>query len=409
MSTPKKRVLIIGAGYAGATVAVRLAGRSRGRAEVTVVNPRPQFVNRLRLHTIAIGRAVPAPDLRRMLGAGVTLVEGHVTTLDPDGRRATVSGPDGVRTLAFDRVVVATGSTTAAAPVPGGELVHAVGDLESAHRLRTAFAALPAGAPVSVVGGGFTGLETVAELAESRPDVRVRLVTAGEVAGWFTPTAAQYVRRTLEDLGVEAIGGTRVRAVAPDRLVLEDGAEVPSGLTVWCGGFATPPLARDAGIAVDDRGAILTDAALRSLSHPAVLAVGDAGHTPAPDGARFSMSCQFAFPSAAHAADALVGDTVIGFDGAVDDGAVEDRALDLGFTARCVSLGRRHAVLQPTTATDVARGRAVTGRAAVLAKQFQVRGTVGAIGLERRLPGAIRWPHADRPVQDAPSAAGSAP
>jgi NADH:ubiquinone reductase (H+-translocating) len=404
MSTPKKRVLVIGAGYAGATVAVRLAGRTRGRAEVTVVNPRPQFVNRLRLHHVAIGRAVPAPDLRRMLGAGVTLVEGHVTTLDPDAGRATVAGPDGVRVLAFDRVVVATGSTTAAAPVPGGELVHAVGDLESAHRLRTAFAALPAGTPVSVVGGGFTGLETVAELAESRPDVPVRLVTAGEVGGWFTPPAAEHVRRTLEDLGVEALGGTRVRAVTPDRLVLEDGAEVPSGLTVWCGGFAAPPLARDAGIAVDDRGAILTDAALRSLSHPAVLAVGDAGHTPAPDGERFSMSCQFAFPSAAHAADALVGDTVIGFDGPVDD-----RPLDLGFTARCVSLGRRHAVLQPTTATDVARGRAMTGRAAVLAKQVQVRGTVAAIGLERRLPGAIRWPHADRPVQDAPTAAGSAP
>ena len=51
----------------------------------------------------------------------------------------------------------------------------------------------------------------------------------------------------------------------------------------------------------------------------------------------------------------------------------------------------------------------MTGRAAVLAKQFQVRGTVAAIGLERRLPGAIRWPHAERPDQAAPSAAGSAP
>ena len=166
---------------------------------------------------------------------------------------------------------------------------------------------------------------------------------------------------------------------------------MPSGLTVWCGGFAAPPLAREAGIAVDDQGAVLTDGALRSLSHPAVLAVGDAGHAPAPDGERYSMSCQFAFPSAAHAADALVADVLIGF-----DGAVGDRPLDLGFTARCVSLGRRHAVLQPTTATDVARGRAVTGRAAVLAKRFQVRGIVAAIGLERRLPGAIRWPHAER-------------
>jgi NADH dehydrogenase len=383
------RILVIGAGYAGATTAVRLAGRSRGRVDVTVVNPRPNFVNRLRLHHVAIGRQVAAPSLSDMLGAGVTLIEGQVTDLDPDAGRATVSGADGVRVLSFDRVVIATGSTTEPLPVPGGEHVHAVGDLDSAHRLRPAITALREGAEVAVVGGGFTGLETVCELAETRPDVRVRLVTAGEVGGWFTPAAAEHVRRTLVRLGVEALGGTRVRAVEADRLLLDDGGEVPSELTVWCGGFAAPPLARAAGIAVDDQGAVLTDTALRSVSHPAVLAVGDSGHAPGPGGDRYSMSCQYAFPSAAHAADLLRAE-------ALGRPLDHDGALDLGFTARCVSLGRRHAVLQPTTRGDVARGRAWTGRAALAGKWVQVRGVVSAVGVERRMPGAIRWPHGDR-------------
>lgn len=382
------RVLVVGAGYAGSTVAVRLAGRSGGRVDVTVVNPRPEFVNRLRLHHVAIGRRVAAPRLHDLLGHGVTLVEGAVTDLDPAAGRATVAGPGGERDVRFDRVVIATGSTTEAVPVPGGEHVHAVGDLESAHRLRAALAAVRPGADVAVVGGGFTGLETVAELAESRPDVRVRLVTAGEVGGWFTPRAGEFVRDVLGRLGVETVGGRRVRAVEPDRLVLDDGGEVPAGLTVWCGGFAVPPLAREAGIAVDDQGAVLTDAALRSVSHPAVLAVGDAGHAPGPDGDRYSMSCQFAFPSAAHAA-ALLRAEASGVD-------LRDTALDLGFRARSVSLGRRHAVLQPTTRGDVARGRAATGRTALAAKWVQVRGVVSAIGVERWLPGAIHWPHADR-------------
>lgn len=389
------RVLVVGAGYAGATAVVRLAGRSRGRVEVTVVNPRPVFINRLRLHHIAIGRQVAAPGLRDLLGGGVTFVEGQVTELDPDAGRATVCGPGGVRDVSFDRVVIATGSTTEPVPVPGGEHAHAVGDLASAHRLRPAFAALREGAQVTVVGGGFTGLETVAELAESRPDVRVRLVTAGEVGGWFTPSAAEHVRGTLGLLGVEAIGGKRVQAVEPDRLLLDDGAEVPSELTVWCGGFAAQPLAREAGIAVDRQGAVLTDTALRSVSHPAVLAVGDAGHAPGPDGDRYSMSCQFAFPSAAHAADLLRAEAG-SQDGSAGLNAGLGAGLDLGFTARAVSLGRRHAVLQPTTRTDVARGRALTGRAALVAKWFQVRGVVAAIGVERRLPGAIHWPHADQ-------------
>ena len=383
------RVLVVGAGYAGTTAAVRLAGRSGGRVEVTLVNPRAGFVNRLRLHQIAIGRPVAAPSVRELVGTGVTVVEGEVVTLDPDAGRATVSGPDGVQDIAFDRVVIATGSTTAVS-VPGAEHVHAVGDLESARRLRPALVAVPAGADVAVVGGGFTGLETVAELAEARPDVRVRLVAAGEVGGWFTPRARDHVQRTLARLDVEAVGDTRVLAVDSDRLRLEDGGEVPSALTVWCGGFAAPPLAGDAGIAVDDRGAVRTDATMRSLSHPAVMAVGDAGHAPAPDGGRYSMSCQYAFPSAAHAAD-LLRDEVLGLrSGTGGDG------LDLGFTARCVSLGRRHGVLQPTDKADVAQGRAVIGRGAVAAKWVQVRGVVAAIGVERRLPGATRWPHAAR-------------
>src|SRR5690606_19468335 len=155
-STPTTHVLIVGAGFAGGMAAVRLAGRSRGRVAVTVVNPRPTFVNRLRLHQLAAGQQVPAPSIRRMLGPDVTFVEGYVTSLDPDGGRATVHGPDGVRQLLFDRAVLATGSTTEPVPVPGGEHTHGVADLAAAERLRHAVASLPAGADVAVVGGGFT-------------------------------------------------------------------------------------------------------------------------------------------------------------------------------------------------------------------------------------------------------------
>lgn len=377
-------MLVVGAGYAGATVAVRLAGRARGLVDVTVVNPRADFVNRLRLHHLAVGRRVGAPDLAGLLGKRVSFVEGAVVGLDPDAGRATVSGVDGVRVVGFDRIVIATGST--AGPVPGGEFVHSVGDIDAARRLREAFRDLRAGSDVAVVGGGFTGLETVAELAESRPDVTVRLVTAGEVGGWFTPRGAEHVRATLSGLGVELVGGTRVRDVEPDRLVLDGGAEVPSALTVWCGGFVAPPLAREAGIAVDEQGAVLTDGRMRSVSHPSVFAVGDSGHAAAPTGERYSMSCQYAFPSAAHAADLLRAEAT---------GKDAGGGLDLGFTARSVSLGRRHAVLQRTDRADVATGRVWTGRTALAVKWFQVRGVVTSIGAERRLPGAMRWPHGD--------------
>lgn len=71
--------------------------------------------------------------------------------------------------------------------------------------------------------------------------------------------------------------------------------------------------------------------------------------------------------------------------------AAEVPPFDLGFVARCVSLGRRSAVLQWTDPLDVARDRAWTGRAAVAAKWLQLRGLERAIGVERWRPGTMHW------------------
>jgi len=383
------RVLILGAGYAGALAAVRLAGRARERVDITVVNPRPGFVHRLRMHHVAVGYDVPSRSLVELLGSGIRFVEGSVAALDPDRSTAEIAGPEGLRTIRFDRVIIATGSTTESAPVPGGENAYGLADIDSARKLRAAFAALAPEAEVAVVGGGFTGLETVAEMAERRPDIRVRLIARGDVAEWFSPRARSHVRETLAGLGVETIGGARVAAVQPRAVLLDDGAEISADLTVWCGGFAAAPLAREAGLTVDEQGAVVTDAALRSVSHPTVLAVGDAAHAPSPQGGRYSMSCQFALPSGAHAADVLRNE-------AFGRSEADRDAYDQGFLARCLSLGSRAAVVQLTDRDDVATERAILGRSAVLAKRLQLGGMLPAIASERRMPGLVRWPGSGR-------------
>src|SRR3954465_4261936 len=91
----RMRVLVVGGGFAGGLAAVRLAGRARGHVDVTVVNPRLDFVNRVRMHQVAVGRPAPFPSLPVMLGAGVGFLEGWVTAIDPQAGRAEISGPDG--------------------------------------------------------------------------------------------------------------------------------------------------------------------------------------------------------------------------------------------------------------------------------------------------------------------------
>src|SRR5699024_10100043 len=129
--------------------------------------------------------------------------------------------------------------STGAAPVtvPGAaEHVHRADELEHAARLRRTLAHLPTSAPITVVGGGLTGIETAGELAARGRTVR--LVCGGTLAPSFGPPARAAVQRQLAELGVEVLETALVTEIRAHSVTLDDGAVLASTVTVWAGGFA---------------------------------------------------------------------------------------------------------------------------------------------------------------------------
>jgi NADH:ubiquinone reductase (H+-translocating) len=130
-------VLVIGAGYAGVMATNRLlSSLSRpeaARVRVTVVNPRPDFVERIRLHELAAGtRASVLLPLADTLHREARLLVGTARRIDPDARTVTVATAAGDVTERYDLLVYAPGSA-AAAPIPGArEHAHLLADLEGA-------------------------------------------------------------------------------------------------------------------------------------------------------------------------------------------------------------------------------------------------------------------------------------
>ena len=278
-SLGKQRILVLGGGYAGMVAAAR-AARGAGRlAEVTLIDARPAFVQRIRLHEALAGsppkEAAYAPLLARR---GIQFVQGAVESLDLDGQRVTGRAASGGQIeLGWDELVIALGSTTAAR-VPG-VAEHAVrlnspAEVRAAHERVRAVAA--AGGRVLVVGGGLTGLESATELAERFPSLRVTLATQGRVDEGYSRRGSEHVRRRLQDLKIERIEGVSISSLEADRAWTLDGSALPFDLCVWCGGFEAPRLAREAGLAVDRFGRILVDDTLRIPGRPNVFAVGDA-------------------------------------------------------------------------------------------------------------------------------------
>jgi len=166
------KVVVIGAGYAGTMAANRLARRGRG-VQITVVNPRAEFVERIRLHQLIAGSGAATRPLRDVLDDSIMCRVASAAKVG-DG---TVLLDDGDE-LEYDRLVYAAGGAVVA---PEGTF--AVGGFDDAGRAATRLAALPSAARVVVVGGGLTGVETAAEVASRRPDLRVRLVSDAPVAG----------------------------------------------------------------------------------------------------------------------------------------------------------------------------------------------------------------------------------
>lgn len=342
-----ENVIIIGAGYAGIMAANRLAPTHR----VSVLAPREVFVDRIRLHELIAGsrRSATVP-LRQMLDARVAVRRGEATRVEP----GLVETAEGER-LAARHIVLAVGSGAA-----GGAT-----DLEGALALRDQVAALADGARIRVVGGGFTGLELAAELADAGPARSVRLASRG---GRLGPEGhGDAVAASLERLGVE--------------LGADPGSSDDVALEMRATGFRVPDLAARSGLPVAEDGRVLVDDALRVVGAEGIWAAGDCA---AIEGrAPLRMSCAAAEPLGAHAADGIRR---------ADEGSPAE-PLDLGFAAQCVSLGRRDGIVAFVHPDDSATGRSLRGRSGALAKELVCRMAAWA---PRRIARVYRWPGAGR-------------
>ncbi len=335
----KHRIVVLGAGYAGAFAAGNLARRlSPADTEITVVNAVPGFVERMRLHQLAAGQDLAFRALADVFaGTGVRLRLARVTGIDPGRRTVAVTGEDGDDELAYDTLVHALGSSVARHDVPGvAEYAFDVTGLSSALRLRERLAGLGEGGTVLVVGEGLTGIETATEFAESRPDLSVALAARGEPGAWLSPRARRHLRRAFDRLGITVHEHTGIEAVEPERAIAAGGRSVPADVTVWAAGFAVHPLAAAGGLEVAGTGRIVVDRTMRSVSHPDVYAAGDCAYAIGDNGRPLPMSCASAGSTAIQATAAIIARLT----------GREVPATGLKYHGNHISLGRRDAIFQ---------------------------------------------------------------
>ncbi|GGO03426.1 oxidoreductase [Microbispora rosea subsp. aerata] len=364
----KHRIVVLGAGYAGAVVAGRLAKRlHRDDVEITLVNGDPEFVERVRMHQLASGQDLRPRPLRDIFaGTGVRVRIAWVTAVDVEGKTVDLGG----ETLAYDTLVYALGSVNADHGVPGAaEHAYNVAGKQAALRLRARLSEVRPGGTVLIVGGGLTGIETATEIAEARPDLKVAIAARERVGGWLSDKAQRHLRRAFDRLGITVHDDVDVTRVEADGVVTGAGGKIEAQVTVWTAGFTVRPIAAATTLEVTDTGRIVVDAGMRSVSHPDVYAVGDAAFAMGAGGKPLRMACATANPMAWLAADVIAARLT----------GRKAPETTIGYALQCVSIGRRDGIIQRVTPDDQVTPTVFTGRTAARIKEMICAGAAWGI------------------------------
>ncbi|ADH87885.1 FAD-dependent pyridine nucleotide-disulfide oxidoreductase [Ancylobacter novellus DSM 506] len=310
------RLVIIGAGFAGMYAALsaarlrNLQGVSPEELEIELVAPQPTLVVRPRLYEPK-PETLTAPLLPVLEEIDVRYVQGTAETVDTRSNSVgIVTGGGERRTLAYDRLVLATGSRLFRPDIPGvAEHVFSVDQLDDAVALDRhlhALARRPASAArdtVVVAGGGFTGIEAATEMPArlrtilgDKAGIRVVIVDRNDaIAPDMGAGPRPVIENALRKVGVETRLGAGVAAVDADGVTLAGGERIESATVIWAAGMRAAPLTQQIPAERDNSGRLLVDRALRVPGVGGVFATGDAAKAACDDIGNYAlMSCQHA-------------------------------------------------------------------------------------------------------------------
>jgi NADH dehydrogenase len=320
-TTGKKRVVVVGGGFAGLYAAMGLdkALGYHQDLEITLIDQKNYFLFPPLLPSASVGtietRQVTYPYRRILETTNIFFKRATVTGVDPKAKKVLIHvDSEGDHDLGamdsqdlglrYDYLVLAPGSVTQTFGTKGAE-DHAifVRELSDAIKIRSRIIdcferAAVVEDPVvqrelvrfAVVGGGPTGVEIATEiqdlihevLLKRYPEidpswVEVSIIQSGPqvLPGW-PETVVRRSTAQLKRLGIKLVLNNRVMEVRSNAVVLKEGEPVAARTILWCAGVQPSPLMKACGLALDKSNRAPINSFLRAEGFDDVFVLGDA-------------------------------------------------------------------------------------------------------------------------------------
>jgi NADH dehydrogenase len=309
-----QQIVVIGAGFAGMWAALSAARAldiaKRSDLTIVLIAPKPELDIRPRFYE-ANPDVMKAPLQPIFDSVGVSYIKGSVDCLRTrEGALEYVGDKKRRQTLNYDQLVLASGSRLVLPEVPGlKEHAFSVDQLEEAVQLEKHIESLrclpntAARNTVVVVGAGFTGIETAAEMPArlravlgNSALINVELVERANAVGpELGPGPRPVILRAMEKLGITVTLNSTVKSIDANGVVLNNGSRIESLTVIWTAGVRASALTEQVPAQRDQLGRLIVDPDLNVTGVQGIFAAGDVAFAATDNqGSHAMMSCQHA-------------------------------------------------------------------------------------------------------------------
>jgi len=306
----RKRLIIIGGGFAGVNVIRKL---KHSNVDITLIDKRNHHLFQPLLYQAATA-TLSARDIciafREMFAKqkNTTVIMGEAVTVNKEEKYVVLGNGD---KLSYDYLIVAIGSKHSyfgndrwESLAPGIKTIsdalnireHILMAFEKAERLDSISETYKYLTFV-IVGGGPTGVEFAGSIAElinktmkrnfrriRTEEARVILIEGlDRILPPFPPKLSARTKKDLEKLGVTVLNNKIVTDITPEGVQIGD-TFIEAKTVIWAAGNAIPPFAKTLGVAQDKQGRVLVQNDLSIEGHPEIFVLGDAAHFECPKG-----------------------------------------------------------------------------------------------------------------------------
>jgi len=309
----KKRLLIIGGGFAGFWSAISAVRQSReiqkrGEVEITLVNPDNQVTIRQGLN-----EGVRFELDKYLKPLGVHQIIGRAEDIKPEKNEVVVSIAQGHSILHYDYLIIAAGASLKPSNLQGISHTFNLASFDNAEKLEGHIVDLAkkdfleeGALTFVVVGSEFTGLETVAGIDQKirtieayysgkKSNFRIVLLESGnQIGSSFSTECRQYIMDVVASKNIEVISDIEVTDIGPASILLNNGTCISTRTVIWTKDMIASSLTRSFKGVKDHLNRLVVDQFLKVPGYDNVIAAGNVAHTFGDNRYSSLMDCQYA-------------------------------------------------------------------------------------------------------------------